>query len=107
LDQKPQKAARRLSAGRGSPREKAKEAYKVFTDFEPKKTKAIPYIDCEELAELGDALQIGYRSKKWTGRKENYLHDFSKGVKLMCTPDRKTLIITGGNMSVEDVGIVN
>lgn len=90
-----------------SKRQKARQAYKVFNDFEPKKTRAIPHIDCDELAELGDALQIGYRSKKWTGRKENYLHEFGKGVKLMCTPDRKTLIITGGNMSVEDVGIVN
>ncbi len=90
-----------------SKRAQARKAYKVFNDFEPKRTKAIPLIDCEELAELGDALQIGYRSKKWTGRKENYLHEFGKGVKLMCTPDRKTLVITGGKMTIEDVGIVN
>ncbi len=90
-----------------SKRERAKKAYKVFHNAEPKKVKSIPHIDCEELAELGDALQIGYRSKKWTGKKENYLHEFGKGVKVMCTPDRKTIVIHGGNMSIEDVGIVN
>lgn len=90
-----------------SKRERAKKAYKVFHDAEPKKVKSMPHIDCDELAELGDALQIGYRSKKWTGRKENYLHEFGKGVKVMCTPDRKTIVIHGGNMSIEDVGIVN
>lgn len=93
------------------PKAEAKEAaeriYKKFTARKPKKRFSIPKIETDELAQLGKALEIGYESDKWTGKKENYKHEFGKGVKMFCTADGKTLIITGGKMSVEDVGIVN
>lgn len=89
------------------PRAKAKDVYKMFHAMDPKKTIALDAIDTKELVQLGNALEVGYRSKKWTGKAENYLHKFGKGVRLMCTADRKTLIIHGGNMEVQDVGIVN
>lgn len=88
-------------------RAQAQKTFEMFHDKKPKKTKVLPRIDASELVELGDALEIGYRSSKWTGKRANYLHKFGKGVKLMCTPDRKTLVIHGGQMDVQDVGIVN
>jgi len=83
------------------------EKFKEFHDRAPKRTKRIPRIDTEHLTQLGDALEIGYRSKKWTGKNENYLHRFGKGVSLMCTPDGKNLIISGGKLGVSDRGIIN
>jgi len=88
-------------------REAAKKTYEVFHDRKPKKTIALPEIDTSELVQLGQALEIGYRSNKWTGKKTNYLHKFDKGVRVMCTADRKTLIIHGGQMEIQDVGIVH
>lgn len=88
-------------------RQKAKESYKVFHDRKPKKTISIPFIETQELVELGKGLELGYKSKKWTGKPANYLHKFGPGVRLMMTPDRKTLILHGGQMRVEDVGIIN
>jgi hypothetical protein len=88
-------------------RQKANESYKVFHDRKPKKTISIPHIETSELVELGKGLELGYKSKKWTGKSANYLHKFGPGVRLMMTPDRKTLILQGGQMRVEDVGIIN
>ncbi len=88
-------------------RENARRLYKTWNARNPKKTTAIDEIDASELVLLGDGLELCYRSNKWTGKKENYQHEFGKGVKLMATPDGKTLILHGGKMSVEDVGIVN
>jgi len=88
-------------------REAARKMYKVFNDAEPKKTLQIPHVDADELAHLGTALEIGYKSKKWTGKNANYLHQFGKGVKLYATPDGKYLVIGGGQMSVQENGINN
>lgn len=102
-----------LAAGRGytknpiTKREAAKKTFEIFHDRKPRKTIALPEIDASELVHLGQALEIGYRSNKWTGKKTNYLHKFDKGVRMMCTPDRKTLVIHGGQMEIQDVGIVH
>jgi len=88
-------------------RSAANKTYEMFHDQKPKKIKSIKRIDTEELVELGNALELGYASKKWTGKKANYLHKIGKGVKVMCTPDRKTLVIHGGQMEIKDVGIIN
>jgi hypothetical protein len=88
-------------------RAQAKKLFEEFHERKPKKTKTIEAIDASELVQLGDALEIGYRSNKWTGKKENYLHSFGKGVKLMATADGKTLVISGGKMEVKNVGIIN
>jgi len=85
----------------------ADRMYEIFHDRKPSKAKRIKRIEADSLAELGNALEIGYSSDKWTGKSQDYLHEFGKGVKLYATPDRKALIITGGKMSVESVGIVN
>lgn len=86
---------------------KAQSLYEDFHDFKPTKRISIPHIDTDELVQLGSCLDIGYRSNKWTGKAENYLHEFGKGVKLYATPDRKSLVLHGGRMNVQNRGIIN
>lgn len=88
-------------------RAQAEKMYKTFHDKKPTKVLAISEIDTSELVHLGDALEIGYRSKKWTGKNANYLHEFGKKVKLYTTADGKHLVIGGGAMAVKDTGINN
>lgn len=90
-----------------SKRAKVLEKYEEFHGFKARRARSIKRIDTDNLAELGSALEIGYRSGKWDGKKRNYLHKFGKGVKLMSTPDGKALIITGGKLGVNDRGIIN
>lgn len=85
----------------------SRKKYKEFHARNPKRMTSIDMPDCSELVLLGNGLEIGYSSSKWTGKKENYLHKFGKGVKLYCTPDGKTLVIQGGRLDVKNVGIVN
>lgn len=90
-------------------RAKADEKYIEFHAKKPNRRFSVPQIDTDELTYLGDALEIGYKSGKWEkgSRKNNYLHQFGKGVKLCATPDGKALVIFGGKMNVQDRGIVN
>ena len=87
-------------------RVKARRKYKEFHAAEPKKTVSVSEIDTSELVELGKALEIGYRSKKWEGRNNNYLHKFGKGVRLCSTADGKALVIVGGKLDTTERGIV-
>ncbi len=87
-------------------RAEARRLYKTFNDRETKKTFKIPKIETSDLVELGKGLDIGYRSTKWTGKPENYLHEFGKGVRLMSTADGKHLVLAGGKLKVTDRGIV-
>ena len=87
-------------------RRRAAEKYEEFNGFKAGRRVSIPEIDTSELVELGRPLEIGYRSKKWTGRAADYLHDFEgKGLKLLCTPDGKTLLLTGPGLRVTNRGI--
>lgn len=85
----------------------ADKVYEIFHDKKPDKAYFLPPIDFDSCAELGKALEIGYESDKWTGKKQNYLHKFGRGVKIYATADQKALIIHGGKMSVESQGITN
>jgi len=85
----------------------AAKMFEKFSDLPAKKRRKLPFIDCRELAELGNALELGYSSKKWTGKRANYLHQFGKNVKFYSTPDGKTLVLTGGKMVVTSKGIEN
>jgi len=87
--------------------EAANRAYEIFHDKKPAAAYLLPPIDFENVAELGSALEIGYESDKWGGKKKPYLHKFGRGVKLYATADRKALIIHGGKMTVESEGITN
>lgn len=87
-------------------RVKARKKYKEFHAIEPKKTVSVSKIDTSELVELGKALEIGYKSKKWEGKNNNYLHKFGRGVRLCSTADGKALIILGGKLETTERGIV-
>jgi hypothetical protein len=90
-----------------NPIDKAVKKYKEFHAFSPKKIRKIPKIDTSHLVKLGKALDISYQSHKWTGKKENYIHEFGKGVELMATPDGKHLLLSGGKLGVTERGIIN
>lgn len=84
----------------------AAEKYEEFNGFKAGRRVSIPEIDTSELVELGKPLEIGYRSKKWTGKAADYLHEFEgKGLRLLCTPDGKTLLLTGPGLRVTNRGI--
>lgn len=83
----------------------AEEKYLEFHAKPPRRRKKILLPDFGEMVELGSALEIGYRSKKWTGKAENYLHKFGKKVNLLASADGKALVITGGALNVESRGI--
>ena len=87
-------------------RVKARKKYKEFHAATPKKTVAISQIDTSELVELGKALEIGYKSKKWEGKNHNYLHKFGRGVRLCSTADGSALVIVGGKLDTTERGIV-
>lgn len=67
--------------------------------------------DPECLVLLGKAVAIEYECDKLNGGGDGqvatYRHKFGKGVKLMCSPDGKTLYIKGGRMYTNERGIVN
>jgi hypothetical protein len=84
---------------------KAVQKFEEFHDRPPKKIKSMPEIDTKNLVDLGQALEIGYKSKKWTGKNENYLHEFKKNVRLYSTDNGKHLIISGKNLNVAAEGI--
>ena len=86
---------------------RTEKLYKAFHQLPVKRRKSITLPDTAGLVELGEALEIGYRSAKYDGKKKNYLHKFGKGVKLYSTADAKGLLVCGGKMEVQDVGIVN
>lgn len=98
----PVKRSRKIKA-----MEAADRVYEIFHDKKPSAAYLLPPIDFDSCAELGSALEIGYESDKWDGKKKPYLHQFGPGVKLYATADKKALIIHGGNMSVESQGIIN
>lgn len=103
----PAAAARKYIPNPLPPKRKAAvDKYEEFNGFRAGRRIAIPEIDTSELVELGRPLEIGYKSKKWTGKAAEYLHEFEgKGLKLLCTPDGKTLILTGPGLRVTNRGI--
>lgn len=100
-------AARKYISNPLPPKRKAAaDKYEEFNGFKAGRRISIPEIDTSELVELGRPLEIGYKSKKWTGKAADYLHEFEgKGLKLLCTPDGKTLILTGPGLRVTNRGI--
>ena len=87
-------------------RVQARRKYQEFHAAAPKKTVSVSPIDTSELVELGKALEIGYKSKKWEGKNNNYLHKFGRGVRLCATADGKALVIVGGKLDTTERGIM-
>jgi hypothetical protein len=92
-----------------NPIEKSKKAaakYEEFHAMPPTRRHEIDEIDTSELVDLGSVLEIGYKSKKWTGKNENYLHKFGPRVRMYATANGKALVLAGGKMNVQSRGIV-
>lgn len=87
-------------------RVQARRKYQEFHAAAPKKTVSVSHVDTSELVELGKALEIGYKSKKWEGKNNNYLHKFGRGVRLCATADGKALVIVGGKLDTTERGIM-
>lgn len=87
-------------------KEKAAKKYEEFHAMPPTKRRAINEIDTSELVDLGRALEIGYKSKKWTGKNENYLHKFGPRIRVYATADGDALVLAGGDLDVQSRGIV-
>ena len=94
------------TTARAGKRAQAKKKFSEFHDRDADKDYTIPAIDTSELVLLGGALCVGYESDKWSGRAQDYLHDFeSDDVKLYSTADGKALVIAGGDLLVKSQGI--
>lgn len=89
--------------------DKAKKMFKKWHAFESTRTvrmkgsRSIP----ARLVKLGEMPEIVYRSDKWTGKQQTYLHKTGKPRPLLCTdPEGKRFFIVGGRMRATARGIV-
>lgn len=88
------------------------QAIDNFEEFHARDLDHEPFVlDIEigdSLTYLGKADSITYESDKWDKGKQNlYIHEFGEDVHLYCTADKKTLLITGGKLTVTHRGIEN
>lgn len=87
----------------------AARLFEIFASRAASETHEIP-IKSYKLQKLGKAKHIVYRSDKWSGKKEDYIHDFKNGVNIYCGPslrDPKVFICFGGKLTCTERGLVN
>jgi hypothetical protein len=59
------------------------------------------------LVELGELAGVLYDSDKWDGRRKSFIHETTRPrPRLFATPDRKRLVILGGQIRVKPDGLV-
>jgi hypothetical protein len=87
----------------------AEKMFKRWHGFGPKGTihvkgsRTIP----AKVVRLGELPEIVYRSNKWTGKQETYIHKTGTPRPLLCcSPDGKQFYIVGGRMRATARGIV-
>lgn len=87
---------------------RALKTFRKWHQFDPKGivrvkgSRSIP----ARLVKLGEIPEIVYRSDKWSGKPQTYLHKTGNPRPLLCTdPDGKRLYIVGGNLRVTARGI--
>lgn len=100
---------RRATKAKPSAKDQAKKMFKKWHQFESTRTvrmkgsRSIP----ARLVKLGELPEIVYRSDKWTGKQQLYLHKTGKPRPLLCTdPEGKRFFIVGGRMRATARGIV-
>lgn len=91
---------------------KGVNAYRTFHGKNPTKAKTGNFYVPKQLIELGDAVEITYRSDKFNGggdgKKALYVHKFSRGTKLYMDERRRTILyIKGTRLIIQARGIVN
>jgi len=79
--------------------------YNQFHQAPPSEHFKINSPDVSHLAQLGDVLEIGYKSDKWNQEPTDYLHEFETPPQLFATRDGRSLVITGGNLRIKSSGI--
>lgn len=90
---------------------KIEESSKLYKDFHGEKSLYVEEITLgcmEVIIDLGKAVAIEYEcQKKHLGdsKKEIYRHTFKKGVRVYWNGE--SLIITGGDLTVNERGIIN
>lgn len=100
---------KRNPAAKASTEARALRTFRKWHQFDPKAitqvkgSRAIP----ARLVKLGEIPEIVYRSDKWSGKPQTYLHKCGNPRPLLCTdPDGKRLFIVGGRLRVTARGIV-
>lgn len=87
-------------------KKKAEENYKKFHKCRVKKLREIEFTMPKALTFLGEAFAIEYKSDKVLKghpvKTRRYRHKFGKQVKIYLHPDKKWILISGGNFRVTD-----
>ncbi len=84
---------------------KAIKNFKTFHGRKPEKFSGVTFTMPQSLTYLGDLAAIEYTSDKrlqGTFKKRLYRHKAGKGVKIYLHPNRRWLLISGGNFRVTD-----
>lgn len=87
----------------------AARLFEIFASRAARETHEIS-ISGHRLQKLGKAKHIVYRSDKWSGKKEDYIHDFKNGVNIYCGPslkNPKVFLCFGGKLTCTERGLVN
>ena len=99
-------AARRR---RKNPRTGA-ETFRMWSGRSPRKVRrtSTPEGSPGVLVELGELLEVAYRSDKWSpGKKKDYLHSFNRPRPVLATDAKgRDLYIVGGGFQIKAEGIV-
>lgn len=108
----PSKPAKRAKRAKRNPARVTKAAARMFKKwhgFASTNTIRVngPRTIPATLVKLGELPEIAYRSNKWTGKKETYLHKTGTPRPLLCCdPKGKQFYIVGGRMRATARGIV-
>lgn len=103
--------SKRRPAAKAKPstKDKAKKMFKKWHAFESTRTVAMkgPRSIPAQLIKLGEMPEIVYRSNKWTGKQQTYLHKTGTPRPLLCCdPEGKRFFIVGGRMRATARGII-
>jgi hypothetical protein len=95
----------------GSEMARARRTSEMWHEFPPshvRRVKGPGRIIPKTLVALGEAVNVDYKSNKYTGRMATYTHSFKRPRPILATdPDAKHLHIVGGNVKITADGLVN
>lgn len=83
-----------VSPATGKIAEQARSLFEAFTDFAADRDFALR-ISTGKLVELGEADHIVYKSDKWTGKKTEYIHEFTKRPTVWANANKSVIAIVG------------
>jgi hypothetical protein len=95
---------------RSSEVERAKETYRMWSEQEPQSMRRVkaPHRVPTAMAQLGELVEVVYRSDKYDGKSKLYKHTTRRPRPVLAAdPDGRHVFIVGGNMKVTADGLVN